>query len=115
MASVNTAKSTGLAEFQRRKKQGSRDSLLAAATQAFCAAGYFAVSVEDVAAAAGVSRMTFYRHFNGKAALALDLFRNNVGRALPRFTSITAADYRDRAVVELWIGSLFDAHQTWGH
>ena len=101
-------------ESPAQRKPGSRERLLGAAADAFCRAGYFAVSVEDIVKEAGVSRMTFYRHFNGKAALALDLFRHNVGRALPRFTSITAADYRDRAVVELWIGSLFDADRRSG-
>ncbi len=95
-------------------KASSRERLLAAAAEAFCRSGYFAVSVEDIVKKAGVSRMTFYRHFTSKAALALDLFRRNVEHALPRFTSITAADYRDRAVVEHWIGSLFAADRRSG-
>ena len=101
-------------EFPAQGKLGSRERLLAAAAEAFCRAGYFAVSVEDIVKEAGVSRMTFYRHFSSKAALALDLFRRNVAHALPRFTSITAADYRNRAVVEHWIGSLFDADRRSG-
>ncbi len=112
MASVSTAKSTGLAEFQRRRKQGSRDSLLAAATQAFCAAGYFAVSVEDVAAAAGVSRMTFYRHFNGKAAIATELFRLNTQAAMPRILAIGAGDFACPVVIAAWIEGLFAADRA---
>jgi AcrR family transcriptional regulator len=38
-----------------RPKLSSRDRLLAAATDAFCRDGYFSVSVEDIAIAAGVS------------------------------------------------------------
>ena len=95
-------------------KPGSRERLLGAAADAFCRAGYFAVSVEDIVKQAGVSRMTFYRHFNGKAALALDLFRHNVELGLPRFVSIAAADFGDRATVERWIGSLFDADRRSG-
>ena len=101
-------------EFPAQRKPGSRERLLKAAAEAFCRSGYFAVSVEDIVKEAGVSRMTFYRHFSSKAALALDLFRRNVEHALPRFTSITAADYRDRATVEHWIGSLFDADRRSG-
>ena len=95
-------------------KPGSRERLLAAAGDAFCRSGYFAVSVEDIATSAGVSRMTFYRHFSSKAALALDLFRRNVERALPRFVSIAAADFGDRATVEHWIATLFDADRRSG-
>ncbi len=112
MASISTARSTGLAEFQRRKKQDSRDSLLAAATQAFCAAGYFAVSVEDVAAAAGVSRMTFYRHFSGKAAIATELFRLNTQSAMPRILAITAGDFTCQKEIAAWIEGLFAADRA---
>ena len=101
-------------EIPAQAKPGSRERLLGAAADAFCRAGYFAVSVEDIVKQAGVSRMTFYRHFNGKAALALDLFRHNVELGLPRFVSIAAADFGDRATVERWIGSLFDADRRSG-
>lgn len=101
-------------EIPAQAKPGSRERLLAAAARAFCRSGYFAVSVEEIVKEAGVSRMTFYRHFNSKAALALELFQRNVERALPRFTSISSADYRDRSTVEHWIGSLFDADRRSG-
>ena len=96
------------------RKPGSRERLLAAAAEAFCRSGYFTVSVEDIAKEAGVSRMTFYRHFNSKAALALDLFRQNVERGLPRFVSIISSDYGDRATVERWIAGVFDADRRSG-
>lgn len=97
-----------------QRKTGSRERLLKAAADAFCRMGYFAVSVEDIVKEAGVSRMTFYRHFNGKAALALDLFDHNVELGLPRFLSIGRTDYGDRVTVEQWIGSLFEADRKSG-
>lgn len=96
------------------RKESSRERLLAAATQEFCSAGYFSVSVEDIASAAGVSRMTFYRHFSGKAALALELFRANVATWLPRFIVIGQLDYHDPATVADWIASLFAADRASG-
>ena len=94
-----------MSPMRRRKKQDSRDSLLAAATQAFCAAGCFAVSVEDVAAAAGVSRMTFYRHFSGKAAIATELFRLNAQSAMPRILAIGMRGILPaRQAIAAWIG-----------
>ena len=88
--------------------------MLAAAAEVFCTSGYFAVSVEDIAAAAGVSRMTFYRHFSGKAALALNLFRENVSAWRPLFLGITSRDYCDRSVVADWLSSLFEADRKSG-
>ncbi|HEX7820488.1 MAG TPA: TetR/AcrR family transcriptional regulator [Sphingobium sp.] len=89
------------------RKKGSRERLLAAAAAAFCERGYFGVSVEDIASAAGVSRMTFYRHFNGKASVAAELFRINTGSAMPLLLSIGEADFRDAATVRDWIAALF--------
>ena len=114
MAAAHAQLSVLPGNFQQQRKQSSRERLLAAAAEAFCAAGYFAVSVEDISAAAAVSRKTFYRHFSGKAALALDLFRQNVAVSMPRFISITACDYHDRFAVAQWIASLFEADRNSG-
>ncbi|MGC4175483.1 TetR/AcrR family transcriptional regulator [Demequina sp.] len=46
--------------------------LQAAALALFEARGYKAVTVEDIAAAAGVSHMTFFRHFPTKERVLLD-------------------------------------------
>ena len=97
----------GLRDFQRRRKAGSLERLLAAALEAFCERGYFTVSVEEITSAAGVSRMTFYRHFSGKPAIAAELFRRNAEAAMPHLLAIGLRDYRDRRVVAAWIGELF--------
>ncbi len=73
-----------LVAFHQRRKQDSRERLLAAAMTRFCDRGYLAVSVEDIASAAGVSRMTFYRHFSSKADIAVDLFKIAAEEAMPR-------------------------------
>jgi AcrR family transcriptional regulator len=99
----------GLRAFHQKRKQDSRDRLLAAATAQFGARGYLAVSVEDIATAAGVSRVTFYRHFNGKEALAVELFLSVAKAAMPRFLAIGQRDYRDRATVYAWIDAQFAA------
>ena len=109
MTGAATLRKVPLAEFHRRRKEGSRERLLAAATEAFCAQGYFSVSVEDIASAAGVSRMTFYRHFSGKAAIAGEIFHQNAEDAMPRYLAIGQRDYLDHAVVADWIRSLFEA------
>ncbi len=95
-------------------KLSSRDRLLSAAAAAFCANGYFAVSVEDIASKAGVSRMTFYRHFAGKAALAIALFDQNVSRAMPRFLGIARHPRIDRALVQDWLADIFEADRESG-
>lgn len=96
-----------LAAFQRQRKQDSRDRLLGAAVDLFGQHGYPAISVEDIASAAGVSRMTFYRHFRGKAELAGTLFSQSVAQEGPHLLRIGALDWNDHAVVSTWLGELF--------
>jgi AcrR family transcriptional regulator len=51
------------------KKSLRRDKILRSAQQLFLAQGVEATSVEDIAAAAGVSRATLFNYFRGKNAI----------------------------------------------
>ncbi|MDQ1519723.1 MAG: hypothetical protein QOI55_796 [Actinomycetota bacterium] len=46
-----------------------REAILAAAAGAFARAGYAATSMDDIAAASGVTKLIVYRHFDSKEAL----------------------------------------------
>jgi AcrR family transcriptional regulator len=46
-----------------------RAAILKGAAEAFAAKGYTATSMEDVAAAAGITKLIVYRHFDSKQAL----------------------------------------------
>lgn len=50
-------------------------ALLRAATQEFLARGYHALSMEGIAARAGVSKVSLYRRWKNKADIAGDVFR----------------------------------------
>ncbi len=101
----------GLFAYNDQRKQSSRESLLLAATELFCRDGYAAVSIEDITSAAGVSRITFYRHFASKAAVALELFQRAGEIASPKMLEIGARDYRDRAIVIDWLHDFFDLNR----
>lgn len=85
--------------------------ILAAARECFCERGYFSVSVEQIAVAAGVSRMTFYRHFTNKQDLASALFRVEADAVTAGFLAIADLDYQDRASVKKWIERCFAVDQ----
>ncbi|MEX1007346.1 MAG: TetR/AcrR family transcriptional regulator [Acidimicrobiia bacterium] len=57
-----------------------REQIVIAATRAFARSGFAATSLEDVAGAAGVSRVILYRHFDSKA----DLYRAVLDRVCTR-------------------------------
>ena len=101
----------GLFAYNGQRKQTSRENLLLAATELFCRKGYAAVSVEDITSEAGVSRVTFYRHFPTKAGVALELFQRAGEVAGPRMLAISARDFRDRATVVEWLRDFFDLNR----
>ncbi|WP_435737179.1 TetR family transcriptional regulator [Cellulosimicrobium sp. PMB13] len=55
-----------------RRRERTRDALVACALDLFERQGYDATSVAEVAAAAGVTEMTFFRHFGAKERVVLD-------------------------------------------
>jgi AcrR family transcriptional regulator len=58
-------------DWRQRKKTATRDRIRASALQLFREQGYDATTVEQIAAAAGVSHMTFFRYFPAKEDVAL--------------------------------------------
>lgn len=58
-------------DWRQRKKAATRDRIHACALQLFREQGYDATTVEQIAAAAGVSHMTFFRYFPTKEDVAL--------------------------------------------
>lgn len=103
------ARMAGLLAFNQLRKQGSREKLLGAAIKLFCKHGYGAVSIEDITAEAGVSRITYYRHFPTKSAVALELFQRSTAEGAPRVLAIGRLDYRDRPTVVEWLADFFAA------
>lgn len=101
------ARTAALLAFNRGRKESSREKLLAAATQLFCNDGYAATAIDAITAAAGVSRITYYRHFPSKAAIALEIFQRAAAEAVPHVLAITARDFRDRATVIAWLTEYF--------
>ncbi len=70
-----------------------REAILHAAAEVFAHAGYAATSVDDIAAAAGITKLIVYRHFEAKETLyravleqvferQVELFLANVARGL---------------------------------
>ncbi len=66
------------AEARRRR---THDSILGPASALFLTRGFLDTSMDDVAAAAGVSKQTVYAHFRTKEALFLEIVAHMTGQA----------------------------------
>jgi AcrR family transcriptional regulator len=82
-ANQPTAKAAAPSSVRRLRRAERREQLLAAATQAFARAGFAATSLDDIAEAAGISRVLLYRHFESKT----DLYRAVLDRSIQRLTA----------------------------
>lgn len=71
--------------------------ILDGAASAFVKAGYAGTSMEDIAAAAGVSKLLLYRDFTGKR----ELYQAVLERTVQRITDRVPAEGSERALREL--------------
>src|SRR5215470_4443094 len=106
------AQVAGLNEFARQQKEESRRRLIEAAERVFCRQGYIATSVDDIAQEAGVSRQTFYRHYDSKLAIAMEFFERQNDISMPLWLQIGDEDFADPAAVYRWITMLFDFNEA---
>jgi AcrR family transcriptional regulator len=82
--------------------EATRAALLEQATLLFAARGYAATSLEDVAAAIGVTRGAVYHHFAGKQALFEAVLDEQGTRALAEISAVaTDADPRAASLAAL--------------
>jgi AcrR family transcriptional regulator len=91
---------------RRLKPEQRRELILEAAGQQFAARGYDGTRLDDVAAAAGVTKPVLYRHFADKNALYLALLDRHAAD-LGSFAGVIAPggplEERLRAVLEVWL------------
>jgi AcrR family transcriptional regulator len=99
-----TAAPAASTPVRRLRRAERREQLLAAATQAFARAGFAATSLDDIAAAAGISRVLLYRHFESKA----DLYRAVLDRAIQRLAAAVGTRDFTYASIDALLGAAAD-------
>jgi len=77
-------------DWRERKKTATRDRIRASALRLFTEQGYDATTVEQIAAAAGVSHMTFFRYFPAKEDVAM---RDGYDPLIAEVIAATPADW----------------------
>ena len=94
----------------RPADQAKREAILAAAARSFFEKGFAATSIEQVAADAGVSKVTIYNHFGDKQALFVASVDRECAtmRSSLEFTSLPTGTLRQRltAIAEAMVAFL---------
>jgi AcrR family transcriptional regulator len=96
-------------DWRQRKKAATRDRIRASALRLFREQGYDATTVEQIAAEAGVSHMTFFRYFPAKEDVALsDSYDPLIAGALKQTPSAWPVSRRLRAVLVRGLRLVYD-------
>jgi AcrR family transcriptional regulator len=93
-----------------------RLAIVESALAVFSRKGFYASRVEDICAAAGISRATFYRYFEGKDDVfdaLIELMSAEVLTTVEHLGAVTP-DARGRATISNWIGDLVAITERWG-
>jgi AcrR family transcriptional regulator len=96
--------------LRQAQKRLTSELLLKEGLGLFESKGYAATTIDDIAAAAGTTRQTFYQHFASKAALMKQLITAVddllIAADNPRLSAVVASG--DRATIHAWLGKKLD-------
>lgn len=92
-----------------RSSEQTRSRILEAAYRQFWRKGFSRVSMDDIAAAAGVTKRSLYYHYDSKDALLGAVLEEQHGLALAAFSTFGQPDGSPEQVV----GGLFDQLAAW--
>jgi TetR/AcrR family transcriptional repressor of mexJK operon len=76
------------------------EAIAQAATAVFLRDGYAAASMDEVAAVAGVSKQTVYKHFGSKEQLFLAVIHQAINGVLDEFLAVLATSFPDSEDLE---------------
>lgn len=74
-----TVRPAGFGHQRSGRREKTREHVIETALRLFAERGYVGVRVEDVAAAAGISRATFYKYFSEREEILAELFARLLG------------------------------------
>ena len=93
-----------------------RGELLDAASEVFGRSGYHGASLDEIAAAAGVSKALIYEHFASKRELHAELVEQHAGeifRRLQANTEAGAGEERLRGGIDAFLGFVEENRDAW--
>lgn len=101
---------SGRAAYLERRRAATRDGIVRAARQVFAEASYVDAKIDDILGAAGVSRATFYSHFESKLELASAIYEETVPQTRALFERLPLLARQDLSAVREWLADFVGIH-----
>lgn len=102
------------ASLRKQQADFTRKRLIEAARDLFSQHGTKAVTIDDIARAAGASRATFYAHFNGKDGVLHELLDENWRRSRELYLALGELPDWSLPSITRWIETMFQAWEQHG-
>ena len=100
---------------QEEQRKLNRAAIVAAAASVFAAKPYVHATIDDIIAAASISRATFYVHFESKLALAIEIY-DSIGESwLEHFDQLATLPHRSVDELKQWTLALTDLYVDHGY
>lgn len=100
---------------QEKQRTANRAAIVSASAAVFASKPYVHATIDDIIAAAGISRATFYYHFESKLALALEIYDSISTDWLDHFDSLGQIDRADIAGLTRWTRDLVQLYVDHGY
>ncbi|NIZ91363.1 TetR/AcrR family transcriptional regulator [Kineococcus rubinsiae] len=97
--------------IHERRRQETRDGIVAAASSLILERGFENTTVEQIAEKAGVSRAAFYLHFSDKSQLSIAIGTEGQEELRELYRQLAGLGRPSRAEVENWVRRLTDHFQ----
>jgi AcrR family transcriptional regulator len=100
--------------LQERQKLESREKILDAASRLFSETSFFAATIDGIAGYANLSRVTVYKHFESKIAVAEALSDRSTELMIDDYASLAKSPNPSREDIKSWVRhilSLFTKHR----
>lgn len=100
----------GRAVYLERRRATTRAAILLAGRHVFAGASYVEARIEDIIRTAGVSRATFYAHFESKFELACAIYDEIVPQTAALFARLPELEPADPPAVRQWLADFVGIH-----
>lgn len=109
-ASFTVAPLDGRQAYLANKRKATRSALLGAARAVFARSSYVDAKIDDIILAAGVSRATFYAHFESKLELAYAIYNDIAPQTNALFEALPNAASGGLSSLMAWLRLFSELH-----